>query len=79
MEGSQRHRRLPRVREAPAPRYSPDPQIREVAGVLLDSDVIIEILRGRRWAVDASGSLDREEIPAYCCAMKLERQEAGLG
>ena len=46
MARSERHRRQQRVRETPQTRYPSTPGA-AVAGVLLDSDIVIEILRGR--------------------------------
>jgi len=43
-----RHRRHQRVREAASPRYSPSSSAPALTGILLDSDVIIETLRGRQ-------------------------------
>src|SRR5213594_3159104 len=78
MERSQRHRRRARVREAAAPRYAPDAQREGVAGVLLDSDVIIEILRGRQWAIEAAERLRSAGVRGYCCAISLAEVYAGI-
>jgi hypothetical protein len=45
---SERHRRHRRVRETPSARYAPPPQPGGVAGILLDSDVVIDAATGRR-------------------------------
>lgn len=68
MAGPRRSRRHRAVREKPAPRYAaaPPPQL---TGVLLDSDVIIEILRGRQAALHAARALERSRVPTYCTAV----------
>ena len=72
-----RHRQHQRLREAPAPRYAPTTQGAGIAGVLLDSDVIIEILRGR--AETAAQLLSTEDlgIPTHCCAIAWAEVMAG--
>ncbi|HSW30505.1 MAG TPA: PIN domain-containing protein [Longimicrobiales bacterium] len=72
--GSRKHRR---VREAPAPRYSPEPS-EGLAGVLYDSDVIIEILRGRAGVVEAARRLEESGVPTYCSAVSLAEIYAGI-
>ena len=57
MARSQRPRRHRRVREAAAPGYAPEAERRELTGVLLDTNIIIEFLRGRGPVVDAARSL----------------------
>ena len=47
------HRRHQRVREAATARYAPTASTPGLTGILLDSDVIIETLRGRREISDA--------------------------
>src|SRR5213594_2839385 len=78
MERQERPRRHRRVRETAATRYTPAPEVGEVAGVLLDSDVIIEILRGRRRACEAAAALSREGIRSYCCAVSFAEVYAGM-
>lgn len=72
--GSRGHRR---VREAPAPRYEAEPDD-GVAGVLYDSDVIIEILRGRSSVVEAARRLEGSGVPTYCSAVSLAEIYAGI-
>ncbi|HEV8439705.1 MAG TPA: PIN domain-containing protein [Methylomirabilota bacterium] len=78
MEGSQRHRGHRRVREAPAPRYAPSPAAQELAGVLLDTDVIIEILRGRRAIIDGLATLEGRGVRTYTCAVSWAELYAGI-
>ena len=78
MERPRRYRRHARIREAAAPRYPSAPQAQDVAGVLLDSDVIIEILRGRAWAVDAATELRSAGARSYYCAISLAEVYAGV-
>jgi hypothetical protein len=51
--GYRRHRR---VRETAAQGYSPGPPREGVAGFLLDSDIVMEILRGRADALVAAAA-----------------------
>src|SRR5437773_8919390 len=78
MERPRRYRRHTRVREAAAPRYPSAPQAQSVAGVLLDSDVIIEILRGRSWAARAAAELRSTGARSYCCAVSVAEIYAGI-
>ncbi len=73
-KGPRRHRR---VREADAPRYAADAH-EGVAGVLYDSDVIIEILRGRTAVVEAARHLERSGVPTYCSAISQAEIYAGI-
>ena len=68
MAGQKRPRRNPRVRETPEAEYAPE-QIRELTGVLLDSDVIIEILRGNRAIIGKLAALEGSGNPTYCTAI----------
>lgn len=72
--GSRRHRR---VREAPASRYPSGPA-EGVAGILYDSDVIIEILRGRSSIVEAALRLEGSGVPTYWCAVSSAEIYAGI-
>jgi predicted nucleic acid-binding protein len=65
--GTRRHRR---VREAAAAPYE-TPSLEGVAGVLYDSDVIIELLRGRPAVIQAARALETAGIPTYCSAVSL--------
>jgi len=78
MAGTKRHRRDARVRERPAPEYAPHEQAEALTGVLLDSDVIIEILRGTRAIVDAAAGLERAGILTYCTAISWAEIYAGV-
>ena len=78
MAGSQGHRRYRRVRETAAAGYSPAPPSAGVAGILLDSDVVIEVLRGRREISDGIRALERQGVPTYCCAVTFAEIWAGL-
>ncbi len=73
-----RHRRQQRVREATAPRYSPASPPRAVAGILLDSDVIIDALRGRRSTIEELADVEGQGVPTYCSAIALAEIFAGL-
>lgn len=75
MAGPHRPRRHSRVRETAAARYAPTPAL---TGILLDSDVIIEALRGRREIGDAIRAIERGGVPTYCCAISLAEIWAGL-
>ena len=44
----------------------------------MDSDVVIEILRGRREAVEAARALAESGIPAYCTAITWAEVVAGV-
>ena len=45
---------------------------------MLDSDVIIEVLRGRREISDAIDSIEHSGVPTYCCAVSVAEICAGL-
>lgn len=49
-----------------------------MTGVLLDSDVIIDILRGRRQVVEAALALEGAGVPTYCTAISWAEIYAGL-
>lgn len=66
-----------RVREAPATRYEVERTAESLNGVLLDSDVVIEILRGKRESVDAAEKLVRAGVPTYCTAVSWAEVFAG--
>jgi predicted nucleic acid-binding protein len=78
MEEPQRHRRHRRVREAPAPRYAPAQEPEGVAGVLLDSDIVIEILRGSTSIAESLAATETRGIPTYCCAITWAEVGAGV-
>jgi predicted nucleic acid-binding protein len=77
MAGSRRGRGKPRVREAYALRY-PAHQAAPVTGVILDSDVIIEVLRGRLDVVEALYALEADATPTYCTPISVAEVHAGL-
>lgn len=79
MAQPQRHRRHQRVREAASPRYAPStPAPPAVTGILLDSDVIIETLRGRREISNSLRAIEHQGVPTYCCAISLAEIWAGV-
>lgn len=72
--GPRRHRR---VREAGAAGY-PSLAAPGLAGVLYDSDVIIEILRGRAAVVNDALALERDGVPTYTTAIAWAEIYAGV-
>ncbi len=79
MARSRRHDRgQPRVREAAAQRYAPEAQPPPLTGVLFDSDVIIEILRGDPRIVDAVAALEASGTPTYCSPINWAEIYAGI-
>ncbi len=77
MASTKRPRGHGRVREAPASRYAPAPP-QAVAGVLLDSDVVIEVLRGDPRVVAALRDLEAEGVLTCCCAVTWAEVYAGI-
>ena len=77
MARSTRHRPNRRVREASQAGYAPDPP-ETLTGVLLDSDVVIEILRGRSPIVEAALKLESSGTPTYCTAISWAEIYAGI-
>jgi predicted nucleic acid-binding protein len=75
MARSRRSRGHRRVREAAAPRY---PTGAELGGVVLDSDVIIDILRGHADALQMAAALDRAGVPTFCTAIAWAEIFAGV-
>ena len=78
MEGPRRSGRHRRLREAAPAEYAAIPEAPSVAGVLLDSDVVIEVLRGRREVARALGALEAAGVPTYCCAVAWAEIFAGI-
>jgi predicted nucleic acid-binding protein len=75
MARSRRSRKHGRVREAPAPGYAAG---KELSGVILDSDVVIECLRGRRRVVEAAVALGRAGVRTFCTAISWAEVYAGV-
>jgi predicted nucleic acid-binding protein len=73
-----RHRRQHRVREAAPPRYASASPTPSLTGVLLDSDVIIDVLRGRAETVAELGRLAVTGIPTYTCAVSVAEIFVGV-
>ena len=71
-----RSRRHGRVREAPETGYASGPN--DIVGVLYDSDVIIEILRGRAAIIEAARELERSGVPTFCTAISWTEIFAGI-
>lgn len=78
MAQPRRHRRQYRVREAAPPRYASTPPATALTGVLLDSDVIIDVLRGRAETVAEVGRLAVAGIPIYTCAVSVAEIFTGV-
>lgn len=75
MAKSTRSRGDRRVRETAATRYEASPPA--LTGVLLDSDVVIEVLRGRRQVIEQLRALEASPIPSFCCAITWAEVWAG--
>jgi len=75
MARSRRSRGHRRVREAAAPRYRTGA---ELGGVVLDSDVIIEILRGHADALQMAAALDKAGVPTFWTAIAWAEIFAGV-
>ena len=71
-----RARRHQRVREAAAPRYASGQA--PAVGVIYDSDVIIEILRGRGAVLEEARELEQSGIPTYCTPIAWAEVYAGI-
>lgn len=78
MARSKGHRSHGRVREAAAARYAREPSPHDLTGVLYDSDVVIELLRGRGPVVRAAEQLESAGVPTYCTAITWAEVYAGL-
>jgi predicted nucleic acid-binding protein len=77
MARSTGRRRNRLVREAAAKRYETDPE-EGLIGVLYDSDVIIELLRGRSRVIEAAAILEGGGVPTYCTAISVAEIHAGI-
>ena len=73
-KGSGRHAR---VRETTPAGYAAEAH-QGVAGVVYDSDVIIEILRGRAEVLDHARRLERSGVPTYCTPIAWAEVYAGV-
>jgi len=72
------HRQHGRVRETPAAGYAPTPGARALNGILLDSDVIIELLRDNPRVVSAAAELAAAGIGTYCTPVSWAEVYEGL-
>ncbi|MCH7474424.1 MAG: PIN domain-containing protein [Gemmatimonadetes bacterium] len=77
MAGSRRGRGRPRVREAHAGRYASH-ETASLTGVILDSDVIIEVLRGRADVIEGAHALETSATPSYCTPISVAEVYAGV-
>ena len=66
-----------RVRETPPAGYAAEAH-KGVAGVVYDSDVIIEILRGRTVVLEQARSLERSGVPTFCTPIASGEVYAGV-
>lgn len=74
-KGSRQHGR---VRETPAPRVAASPGASSLNGVLLDSDVVIEILRGNSKVRAVADALEATGTPTFCTAITWAEIYRGL-
>lgn len=66
-----------RVRETPQAGYAAEAH-KGVAGVVYDSDVIIEILRGRTVVLEQARGLERSGVPTFCTPIAWAEVYAGV-
>ncbi len=78
MEKPKRSSRHRRVREAAASRYTVEAAPSELTGVLLDSDVVIEVLRGRKAIVAALSELEARGVATFTCGVVAAEIFVGL-
>lgn len=78
MAGPKGPRQHGRVRETPAARYTPSPGTSTLNGVLLDSDVVIEILRGNLKVRTVADELEATGTPTFCTAISWAEVFRGL-
>lgn len=78
MAKTKRSRQHERVRETPAARYTAGAGRPALNGVLLDTDVVIEVLRGRSAVTRALLELERDGVPTFCTAITWAEVFAGL-
>ncbi|HEY3216774.1 MAG TPA: PIN domain-containing protein [Candidatus Eisenbacteria bacterium] len=67
-----------RVRETPAARHAPAAGASTLNGVLLDSDVVIEILRGHPGVRAIADGLEASGTPTFCTAISWAEVYEGL-
>lgn len=67
-----------RVSEAAPARYEAHEPTESLTGVLLDSDVVIDILRGRGEVVERAQKFARDGVPTYCTAVTWAEVFAGV-
>jgi predicted nucleic acid-binding protein len=65
------------ARETAAQRYAARAQT-EIVGVIFDSDVIIEILRGRARVIDIASRLELSGVPTYCTPISWAEVFSGI-
>lgn len=78
MARPQGNRGRSRVREKPAQEYAEKPGASGLSGVLLDTDVIIRVLRGYADVRAALAALDRRGVRTYTTAIAWAEVHAGL-
>jgi hypothetical protein len=78
MARKQRHSRDARVREKPAAGYATSADAPALTGILLDSDDVIEVLRGNPDVVRSLRRLERESVPTYCTAFSWAEIYSGI-
>jgi hypothetical protein len=78
MARTQRHGRHPRVRERATQEHTYGKTPQALTGILLDSDVVIEILRGNQDVLERALELERDGVPTYCTAISWAEIYAGL-
>ncbi|MFQ5551225.1 MAG: PIN domain-containing protein [Gemmatimonadales bacterium] len=76
MARAKRPRRHGRVREAAASRY--EKHDTGLSGVLYDSDVVIDILRGRSEIMEQAIMLEASGVPTFCTAITWAEIYAGI-
>lgn len=76
MARSRRPRSHRRVRETAPARYAQDAE--QLTGVLIDSDIIIEILRGRARPLRTALGLEEAGVPTFCTAISWAEVYAGV-
>ena len=72
------HRQRGRVRETPAARVAPAPGASTLNGVLLDTDVVIEVLRGNPKIRALAAELEGTRTPTFSTAVSWAEVYGGL-